>query len=74
MFSFAGDTVVDPFAGTGTTTLAAMETGRNSIAVEIESKYIELIRKRLAQSPLNSSVTFIGPESSLGSVRSARRA
>jgi DNA modification methylase len=30
MFSFVGDTVVDTFAGTGTTALAAMETGRNS--------------------------------------------
>jgi len=35
MFSFTGDTVVDPFAGTGTTTMAAIETGRNSIGVEI---------------------------------------
>jgi modification methylase len=36
MCSFAGDTVVDPFAGTGTTALAALETGRNSVSVEIE--------------------------------------
>src|SRR5262249_687651 len=32
MFSFAGDVVVDPFGGTGTTALAAMETGRSSIS------------------------------------------
>lgn len=48
MFSFVGDTVVDPFAGAGTTALAAIETGRNSISVEIEPKYVDLIEKRLA--------------------------
>jgi site-specific DNA-methyltransferase (adenine-specific) len=42
MFSFAGDVVLDPFAGTGSTTIAAMNTGRNSIANEIEPKYIKL--------------------------------
>lgn len=49
MFSFAGDTVVDPFAGTGTTAIAALETGRNSISVEIEPTYIDMIDKRLSQ-------------------------
>jgi modification methylase len=48
MFSFAGDIVVDPFAGTGTTAIAALETGRNSISVEIEPKYVDLIEQRLA--------------------------
>lgn len=47
MFSFAGDTVVDPFGGTGTTALAALETGRNSISVEIEPTYVDLIEGRL---------------------------
>lgn len=47
MFSFAGDTVLDPFAGTGTTTLAAIEMGRNSIAVEIEPDYVDQIALRL---------------------------
>ena len=49
MFSFAGDTVVDPFSGTGTTALAALETGRNSISVEIEPRYVDLIEKRLRE-------------------------
>ena len=39
MFSFVGDTVLDPFGGTGTTALAAARWGRNSISVEIEEKY-----------------------------------
>ena len=48
MFSFAGDVVVDPFGGTGTTALAALETGRNSITIEIEPTYVDLIAKRLS--------------------------
>lgn len=52
MFSFAGDTVLDPFAGTGTTSLAAIEAGRNSIGIEIEPTYIDQIEKRLGQVPL----------------------
>ena len=39
MYSTKGDTVVDPFLGTGTTTAAAMATGRNSIGFEIESGF-----------------------------------
>ncbi len=45
MFSFAGDTVLDPFAGTGTTGLAAMAAGRNSICNEIEPKYLDMAEK-----------------------------
>lgn len=39
MFSFVGDTVLDPFLGTGTTSIAAAITGRNSIGVEIDLAY-----------------------------------
>jgi site-specific DNA-methyltransferase (adenine-specific) len=48
MFSFAGDIVVDPFGGTGTTALAAIETGRNSISIDIEPRYIDLMEERLS--------------------------
>lgn len=48
MFSFVDDTVLDPFCGTGTTMLAAMNSGRNSIGVEIDSAYCELAQRRLA--------------------------
>jgi DNA modification methylase len=47
LFSFAGDTVLDPFAGTGSTSMAAIMSGRNSIANEIEPAYIEIARKRI---------------------------
>jgi site-specific DNA-methyltransferase (adenine-specific) len=50
MFSFAGDTVLDPFAGTGSTALAAADCGRNSISVDIEPRYIEMAKKRLLDS------------------------
>jgi site-specific DNA-methyltransferase (adenine-specific) len=41
MFSFAGDTVLDPFLGTASTTIAAIRAGRNSIGGEIEPQYLE---------------------------------
>jgi modification methylase len=47
MFSFVGDTVLDPFMGTGTTLLAAARCGRNSLGVEIEAPYIKMARARL---------------------------
>ncbi|HEQ60052.1 MAG TPA: site-specific DNA-methyltransferase [Firmicutes bacterium] len=47
MFSFWADTVLDPFAGTGTTMLAAMKCGRNSLGVEIERKYARIATERL---------------------------
>jgi modification methylase len=52
MFSFAGDVVLDPFLGSGTTAMAAIRTGRSCIGVEAEPKYVELARSRLAQLPL----------------------
>jgi modification methylase len=42
MFSFVGDTVVDPFMGTGTTAIAAAQSGRNSISYEINESYLDM--------------------------------
>ena len=47
MFAFKGDTVLDPFLGSGTTTLAAKNLGRNSIGYEINPEFIPLIKKKL---------------------------
>ena len=47
MFSFVGDTVLDPFMGTATTNLAAARWGRNSIGVEVDPKYFEMARQRM---------------------------
>lgn len=49
MFSFVGDTVVDPFVGTGTTMVAAMKSDRNSIGVELIQKYAGMAARRLQQ-------------------------
>jgi len=47
MFSFVGDTVLDPFMGTGTTNVAAAKWGRNSIGVEVDAKYFEMAVSRI---------------------------
>jgi DNA modification methylase len=47
MFSFAGDTVLDPFLGTGTTTIAALKSGRNSVGFEVDPKYFKTTKKRI---------------------------
>ena len=47
MFSFVGDTVLDPFLGTGTTTVAAAKWGRNSVGFEVDSHYLKLAEDRI---------------------------
>lgn len=49
MFSFVDDIVLDPFCGSGTTMLAAMNTGRNSVGVETEDFYCHQILDRLGE-------------------------
>ena len=44
-----GDTVLDPFCGYGTTLIAALETGRKAVGVEIEERYCELAARRCSQ-------------------------
>ena len=48
LFSFAGDTILDPFAGSGSTAVAAIRSGRNSISVEIEEEYLNAATRRAA--------------------------
>lgn len=47
MFSFSGDTVLDPFAGSGTTMVAALKAGRNSIGIEIDPEYCKMTARHL---------------------------
>jgi DNA modification methylase len=49
MFSFVGDVVLDPFAGTGTTLLAALKWGREAIGVELVPRYAKLAEERFAR-------------------------
>jgi len=53
MFSFVGDTVLDPFMGTGTTNLACANWGRNSIGIELDPQYVRIAQKRLADKGTN---------------------
>ena len=49
LFSFVGDTVLDPFLGSGTTLIACHQNGRIGIGLEIDKNYCELATKRLKQ-------------------------
>jgi site-specific DNA-methyltransferase (adenine-specific) len=60
MFSFVGDTVLDPFAGLGTTTLAAMQMHRSSIGYEIEPDYLRLAKNRIGSAAFGSTFEVIG--------------
>jgi site-specific DNA-methyltransferase (adenine-specific) len=59
MFSFSGDTVLDPFVGTGTTTEAARLLQRSSVGVEIEPKYLDLMEARFSQASLEAESVLI---------------
>jgi site-specific DNA-methyltransferase (adenine-specific) len=56
MFSFAGDTVLDPFCGTATTMVAALKYGRNSIGVELDTDYCKMAASRL----MNENTSLFG--------------
>lgn len=49
MFSYKGETIFDPFIGSGTTALAAKKVGRKYIGVELSEKYVRIANERLAQ-------------------------
>ncbi len=60
MFSFMGDTVLDPFLGSGTTSLAAKNLNRNSIGYEINENFLPLIEEKLGikQKTISQDVSF----------------
>jgi len=47
MFSFRGDTVLDPFLGSGTTVKVALDLGRNAVGYEINEGFLETIREKI---------------------------
>lgn len=57
MFSFVGDTILDPFAGTGSTGIAASKSGRNSINIELEPDYVDIAEDRF-ESELGTLANF----------------
>jgi len=58
MFSFYGETVLDPFAGSGTTSRAAMNLHRSSIGYEINPKFIPIIKDKLNGNLVDKPVSF----------------
>jgi site-specific DNA-methyltransferase (adenine-specific) len=47
LFSFVGDTILDPFLGSGSTLVACVKTGRQGIGVEIDQGYCQLAKQRI---------------------------
>ena len=72
MFSFAGETVFDPFAGSGTTSLAAKNLGRNSIGYEINKDFEPIIREKLGadQLRLGDDAKVVFAEDEIGNISS----
>lgn len=64
MFTFVGDTVLDPFLGSGTTSLSAQMLNRNSIGYEINDEFLPIIKKKIGmeKSNLFDSYEFIVEE------------
>lgn len=70
LFSFAGDTILDPFAGTGSTAIAAINSGRNSISSEIEPRYLAMAKDRMVRvqanrpepAPFDIEIVFEDPQ------------
>lgn len=58
MFSFVGDTILDPFLGSGTTTLAAKNLGRNSIGYEINPQFLSFIKEKIGAKEDTQKVRF----------------
>ncbi|MEN6523667.1 MAG: site-specific DNA-methyltransferase, partial [Anaerolineaceae bacterium] len=48
LYTFSGDIVLDPFMGSGTTAIAALQDGRKYVGYEIDPVYVELAKNRIA--------------------------
>ena len=65
LFSYVGDTVLDPFMGSGTTLVAAQLNKRRSIGIDVDEHYCELAKERISQA-VNQLYLFEGEKESHG--------
>ncbi|MFZ5450939.1 MAG: DNA methyltransferase [Thermodesulfobacteriota bacterium] len=68
MFTFQGDTVLDPFLGSGTTVKVALELGRHGVGYEINSDFIDIIKEKIGikdRLPIFGEIKFIQKGSEL---------
>lgn len=59
LFSFWGETILDPFAGTGTTAVAAVNLGRRAICIEQNAQYVDIIRSHFSNSQIKSEEVLV---------------
>lgn len=62
MFSFAGDIVVDPFVGTGSSMIAAMRCGRDSIGNELDPHYLRMAEAKIRQEARAKALPLFGEQ------------
>ena len=56
LFSYVDDVVLDPFSGSGTTVVAAVNNNRRGIGIDVDRKYCELARKRVLESTADTQL------------------
>lgn len=66
LFSFWGETVLDPFGGTGSTAVAALKLGRKAICVEQNDDYAQIIRDRLDPKDAKNAKIIVGDSRNMG--------
>ena len=62
LFTKEDDIVLDPFIGSGSTALAAIQLGRNYVGIDINEEYIELARKRITNTQIRLPIIAETPE------------
>lgn len=62
LFTQPGDLVLDPFVGSGTTVLAALQLGRSYIGIDISPDYVEIARARVDETQISLPIVAEEPE------------
>jgi len=64
LYTFEGDVVLDPFAGSGTTCVAAAKTGRHFICIDVEEEYVKMAERRVSKVLTTRKITEFLPSPS----------